>query len=391
MTRAYTTLLLSMALVGGCVSTQVIKAVATPAIQAQEEIPQELLVDVGITPFDPGIPEDEQELAEDIIVPDVRRAESRYFAYHLKDTLELTGNWGAVRVTPQGSSAVDLIISGEIKVSDGEGIKADIKAVDSTGRVWIDKEYEDISSKFSYRNQRKEDPFQDFYNSIANDLLAVQQKLTATQLRTLRRVSSLRFAISLSPDAFDGYIEEDSRGKVAIKQLPAENDPMLARIDKIKQREYLFIDTLDDYYAKFYTDMQLPYHDWREYTYDEAIKLQQMEKEAKTRMLGGAAMIVGGIVAGQKSGTYAGQIGAGVAVAEGAGVVKAGFNKRKEAEIHADSLRELSASLGAEITPIVLDIEGKTIELSGTVSEQYTQWRRILKEIYAEETGLAVK
>ena len=98
-----------------------------------------------------------------------------------------------------------------------------------------------------------------------------------------------------------------------------------------------------------------------------------------------------GIVAGQKSGTYAGQIGAGVAVAEGAGVVKAGFNKRKEAEIHADSLRELSASLGAEITPIVLDIEGKTIELSGTVSEQYTQWRRILKEIYAEETGLAVK
>ena len=43
------------------------------------------------------------------------------------------------------------------------------------------------------------------------------------------------------------------------------------------------------------------------------------------------------------------------------------------------------------MTPIVLDIEGKTIELSGTVNEQYQQWRKILKEIYAEETGLAIK
>jgi|TARA_Y100000310_G_C20693521_1_gene823944 hypothetical protein len=381
----------SLTPVGGCVSTQVIKANATPAIQAQEEIPEELLIDVGITPFDPGIPEGEQELEEGIVVPDVRRAESRFFAYHLKDTLELTGNWGAVRVTPQNSSAVDLIVSGQIQISNGEQIIADVKAVDSTGRVWIDKEYADASSKFSYRNQQKEDPFQDFYNSIANDLLAAQRELTPAELQNLRRVSSLKFAISLAPDAFDEYLAEDRRGKVTIKQLPAENDSMLARVDKIKLREYLFIDTLDDYYAKFYADMELPYHDWREYTYDEAIKLQQMQKEAKTRMLGGAAMIVGGIVAGQKSGTYAGQIGGGVAVGAGAAVVKAGFNKRKEAEIHAESLKELTASLGAEITPIVLDIEGRTVELTGTVNDQYTQWRRILKEIYAEETGLAVQ
>lgn len=392
MTKAYTTLLLSLAIVSGCVtSTKVIKANATPAIQATEEVPAELLLDIGITPFDPGIPEDEQELEDNIIVPDVRRAESRFFAYHLKDTLELTGNWGAVRVTPQESSVVDLVVSGEIKLSDGEQIKADVKAVDSTGRVWIDKEYADTSSKFSYRNQQKEDPFQDFYNAIANDLLAFRQELSTTELRTLRRVSSLKFAISLSPDAFDEYITQDRSGKISIKQLPAENDPMLARIEKIKQREYLFIDTLDDFYAKFYADMELPYHDWREYTYDEAVKLHQIRKEARSRMLSGAAMIVGGIVAGQKSGTYAGQTGAAVAVGAGAGVIKAGFNKRKEAEIHADSLKELTASLGAEITPIVLDIEGKTIELSGTVNEQYQQWRKILKEIYAEETGLAIK
>ena len=391
MTKVYTAFILFLALVTGCASTTVIKANATPAIQAEEQLPEALLMDIGIIPFDPGIPEEEQELEDGLIVPDVRRAESRYFAYHLKDTLELTGNWGAVRVTPEDSSAVDLIVSGEIKLSDGEQIKANVKVVDTTGRVWVDKKYEDISSKFSYRNQRKEDPFQDFYNAIANDLLAFRQTLTATELQTVRRVSALKFAAALSPEAFDEYIATDRRGKVEIKQLPADNDPMLARIDKIKQREYLFIDTLDDYYAKFYSDMELPYHDWREYTYDEAIKLREMEREATKRMLGGAAMIVGGIVAGQQSGTYAGQTGAAVAVGAGAGVIRAAFNKRKEAEIHAASLKELTSSLGAEITPIILDIEGKTIELTGTVNEQYYQWRRILKEIYAEETGLAIE
>ena len=35
---------------------------------------------------------------------EVRRAESRYMAFHLKDTLEQTGNWGIVRVVPSGAS-----------------------------------------------------------------------------------------------------------------------------------------------------------------------------------------------------------------------------------------------------------------------------------------------
>jgi hypothetical protein len=39
----------------------------------------------------------------------------------------------------------------------------------------------------------------------------------------------------------------------------------------------------------------------------------------------------------------------------------------------------------------VLDIEGKTIELTGTADDQYQQWREILKEIYVEETGIPVE
>ncbi|MEX2326259.1 MAG: hypothetical protein WD558_00885, partial [Pseudomonadales bacterium] len=73
------------------------------------------------------------------------------------------------------------------------------------------------------------------------------------------------------------------------------------------------------------------------------------------------------------------------------GMIKSGMERRREAEIHEESLRELSQSLGAEITPFVLDIEGRTIELTGTADAQYQQWRRILKDIYIEETGLPVE
>ncbi len=34
---------------------------------------------------------------------------------------------------------------------------------------------------------------------------------------------------------------------------------MLERVEKVRQREYLFIDTLDEYYENFYRKMHGPY------------------------------------------------------------------------------------------------------------------------------------
>ncbi len=101
---------LALLVLTGCVSQQVIRANATPAIQAQEELPDAQLLDVGIAEFDPGIPENEAEWEDDFIFPEVRRAESRFAAYHLKDTLQETGNWGAVRVVPEATNSVDLLV-----------------------------------------------------------------------------------------------------------------------------------------------------------------------------------------------------------------------------------------------------------------------------------------
>ena len=383
-------MLLGLFLSQSCTSTEVVTANSKPAKQSVQQLPFELFMDVGIAPLDPNIPElEDLEDGKIPIVPDVRKAESRYIAYHLKDTMELTGNWGAVRVVPDKSTAVDLHVSGEILESDGEQLHIRIRAVDSTGTQWLERDYKDVASKYSYERP-KEDPFQDLYNDIANDLLQARERLSVNKIEIIRNVSSLKYAKDLSPEAFGDYIVE-RRGKVEINQLPAANDAMLQRVNRIKEQEHLFVDTLDDYYGRFYREMKISYDEWRFATYEEAVKLRQLEKQARNRLLGGAAMIAGGIYAGTESGTWAGQAASAGAVVGGIGAIKSGLDRRKEAEIHAESLRELSQSLGTEITPFVLDIEGRTIELTGTADAQYQQWRDILKSIYVEETGLPVE
>ena len=107
-----TSLIILSLILAGCTSTKVITANSTPAIQADGSQSDELVLDIGITPFAPNIPSKEEDLDKGFIIPDVRRAASGYIAYHLKDTLELTGNWGAVRVTPKESATVGLQING---------------------------------------------------------------------------------------------------------------------------------------------------------------------------------------------------------------------------------------------------------------------------------------
>lgn len=374
-----------------CSSTEIVRANSTPPMIAKTQPPIDLYMDIGIMPLEPGIPEGEEALENSLIIPDVRRAEARYIAYQLKDTLELTGNWGAVRVIPQFTEAVDILITGKILDSNGEELKLQVTVADSTGQVWLSRTFTDTASKYSYEAP-KEDPFQDIYNDVANAILIYRQKLGEPELAKIKQVSNLRYAIRLSPEAFGGYLTE-SKGSVQIEQLPANNDQMLVRVNRIKEREYLFVDTLDDYYGNFFRDMKASYHEWRYATYDEAVAAKRLKKESMKRLIGGAAVVAAGVAASasKQSNTYASQAAGLGVVGGGIGLIKSGLSRRQRAEVHENALKEISESLGAEITPYVLDIEGRTIELTGTADVQYEEWREILKQIYIEETGLPAR
>jgi hypothetical protein len=371
----------------GCSTTQVITANSAPAVQIQESIPDALLLDIAIQPFDPNIPSPDSGSDDRLSVStDVRRAESRYIASHLKDTLEQTGNWGTVRVIPMPSKASQLNLTGKILVSDGEILKVAIKVSDAKGRPWLNKVYDDTASRYGYQTVR-EDPFQDLYNNIANDLIAFHQNLDEQKISEIQTLAQIRFAADLAPDAFKDYISTSRNGQISVTQLPAENDLIINRVKLIKTQDELLIDTLDDYYGQFYREMKPSYDEWRYATYEEVVKLRQIKKQARGRLLGGVALIAGGLYAGSESNSWAGNAATAGAVVGGIGAIKSGLDRLKQAEIHEQALKELTQSLGMEITPNILEIEGRTIELTGSADKQFDDWRGILREIYAEETN----
>ena len=53
------------------------------------------------------------------------------------------------------------------------------------------------------------------------------------------------------------------------------------------------------------------------------------------------------------------------------------------------ALKELTQSFQAEVAPQVVEVEGHTLRLTGTVEDQYREWRKLLKQLYEEETGAA--
>ncbi len=383
-------LILPLAL-AGCSSNTIKTTQVEPLQQEQQQIPESELLDVGIHLFDPGL----EELNEDeglTVFPEIRKAESRFIPYHLMQTLQSSAAWGAVRVIPNSQSSVDVMVSGKIIDSNGEELRLLVTVVDATGQLWFEKEYEGLASKYAYSKRRTQtvpmEPFQSIYNRVANDMLLYRQEnFDSVALRKIRTTAELKFAQSFSPAAFSGHLEKSANGEYTITRLPAEGDPMLQRIRQIRERDYLFVDTLQDYYGGFVKQMDQPYQEWRSQSYNEVIALRELKREARNRTIMGIAAILGGIAAaGSDSGSA--RAAGTVAVAGGAYMVKSGFDKRAESEMHVEALQELGDSLEAAIEPQVIELEDRTITLSGTVENQYDQWRELLREIYQVDTGL---
>ena len=376
-------------LVSACATHTVKTTSYTPVVQDSQDVPEDFLLDVGVSLFDPGIDEflgDDEDTAN----PEIRVAESRYAPYLLAETLQRSANWGIVRVMPNSESPMDVQVNGTILRSNGEAMIIRVDVNDSRGRHWYTEEYEEVISQFSYdpQNRQKNDPFQAIYNKIANDLLAYRQRnIEASEVQEIRTVSELLFAQRFSDDAFGNYLARDRNGQYQLTALPADNDPLLGRIRSIRERDFMFIDTVQDYFATYVRQMRLPYDSWREQSYQETITLRELEASARRRFIAGAAAVVGGIAAASNGGNWATQAGGATAVGAGAFLVKSGFDKQAEARIHMQALEELGESLENAVAPQVINLDDRTITLSGSVEEQYGQWRDILADLYAAEMG----
>jgi len=97
----------------GCATYNAQKVDPTPIMQAEKEIPEDQLMDVGILVFE-SKEIDEETAKKEGTNPDIRKAESHFIPYHLKNTLNQSSHWGAVRVLPAETNSVELLVAGEI-------------------------------------------------------------------------------------------------------------------------------------------------------------------------------------------------------------------------------------------------------------------------------------
>jgi len=362
------------------------------AVQAKGEIPDERLLDIGVAVFDTGLAErDRQRLTAKGLSPDLRKAEGRFLAFHLKKTLEGTGNWGAVRMLPAPAEGMDVLVTGKIVKSTGKDLELEMDAVDATGRHWLHKLYKGQADLSAYRPERvgQYEPFQDVYNRIANDLLAKRDDLAASELVTVRRVASLRFANQLAPQAFASYLDVERSGHYSLRRFPAEGDPMIRRVSDIRDRDQMFVDTLNEYYLSFYERMGTPYASWRHDSYEEQAALDKINRESKLKqILGGVAMIAGVVMSGSDS------RGTGVAgdlvTLGGYAALMAGSQQAKEKTLHVAALKELANSFDGEVAPLLVEVEGHQLRLAGSAEQQFTEWRELLGKVFSIETGAPV-
>jgi hypothetical protein len=265
-------------------------------------------------------------------------------------------------VLPEPDDSTELLITGRIEQSDGSTLSITVTAGDSSGRAWLSQTYTATAAEdaFQAAQRRSRRPFQNLYNEIANDLLAFRLSLSSTDLQTIRRVAELRYAGALAPDAFGDFLNVDEQGFYSVRRLPAHNDPMLNRIQRIREQEYLFIDTADDQFAELYTEMTPVYDLWRQFQREQMLYRTAHDARLANRDK-------------PKRGTYQ--------------AYKQSYNGFKWAKIQGQEMKLLAQGFNNEIAPTSMEIEGTVVKLNGSLDQRYREWRRILREIYNLETG----
>ncbi len=385
-------IVLAMFALPGCTVTEIVTAEETELVVAEVPKEESQLLDVGVIEFDAGIPEHNNS-EKTRVYDEIRNAESRYLAYHLKTTMQGTGHWGAVRVLPSTEAFTDILINGRIKQSDGEFVDIEIIVSDTSGQHWFKKSYETQTgiSSYSERRDRRQDPYQKVFNDIANDVKAHADTLTPERVQRLQQISELKFFADMSPLTYDEHLLTDEDGVVSVQRLPADNAPAVARLRQIRERDRMVVDMLNEHYANFYYGIAIPYHSFRKASREEAVNYRQVKRSARMQTIMGIIVVAGSLAVDTNDSSYSRQqMKRGiqnVGISQGLNSIMGGITRNSEASIHVEAIEELAESFGSEAAPMVVNIEGQSRRLTGTAAAQYESWRKLLRDIYEAETG----
>jgi hypothetical protein len=341
-------------------------------IQALQVPSESSLIEIGVHVFGTAQKEAGEYKIGDWVFDEIIQKETQFLPHLLKNTLVASNQWGAIRVIPEKDSSLDLIVEGQIIQSDGETLELQIHAFDSSGREWLNQTYADQSVQEEYPESTRftldntfdainfVDPFQDIYNRIANDLVAVRTSLGEQALVDLNLVTDMLYAGDLSPNNFSGAVKENADGLLVVDRVPALDDPMMARVADMKYRHHLFIDTVDEYYQTLYEDIQPAYVLWRRYSIDQITEIETSQQEANRSDYGGSS---GFLSLSQR------------------------YDRFKWSKIFEREFNDLAAGFNNELAPAFLELNSQVHGLTGTMEQQYREWRGILRRLFELENG----
>ena len=380
-----------MVILSGCTVSEVIEAERTNLDIATLNISENFLLDIGILMFESGVSE-ENDPDKTGIFGEIRAAESRYFPYHLKTTLEKTRYWGSVRVIPSRDAITDVIISGEIIRSDGEYAEIEISTEDITGKKWFSREYSIQTGLRSYSEgrDRTNDPYQKIFNDFSNDLRLYASDLHGSVNKKIQQTSELLFFANMVPSVYEQYFS-NNEGQIEILRLPADNDPMVVRLKGIRERDRLVIDSINEHYANYYYGIAIPYEGWRRKARENQIDIRDTKRAASIRALIGVAVTAGSINVDtsdtSRSRRNIKRATRSVGIDRGIRTIIDAWQLRESTRSYRNQIGELSESFIAEAAPMIIEVEGQSRRLTGTAESQYEGWRKILKEINRIESG----
>lgn len=287
-----------------------------------------------------------------------RRTEAQLLAAKQRSVFEQSGQWGVVRLYPEYSVIPELMLDLVVLKSDGREllIKAQLTAV--SGDMLLAETYLDRSTSSDFASE-VEDPFADLFHRIHNDVGFAASKHTQSQ-RYLDSVSFLRYAQQLAPEAFPGYLASKA-GRWQLLREPAEQDPMYARIARLRDYELLFVDTIDEQLSGALREIDVAYKLWLKASKEQLDWLERRRARGVN------------VESFSDDSAFARH--------------QAVYAAYRSLKIHEQELFELVLDLESESRSTALEIDENIVKLEGTLEQQYREWRETLLNIISLENA----
>jgi len=310
---------------------------------------EDIALDVSVVVFETGVPPDRSVHRDLRVFPRIREIEALLMPFALRDTLAASGEWGAVRIVPEADFAAELLVAGEIIESDGQTLGIRIRAMDASGRTWVERTFSGPVPDT-----------QPVYDEIAASLSLARTQFDARELERIRDISMLRYAAQLAPSAFGDYLSITADGTFALERLPAGNDPMLTRIRRLRETEYVITDAVDARFRELYGEIRSVYDVWREY---RRKTLQYSATNAERAQVTASSA---------PRGSYEDLLNR--------------YENYKWDRVTVQEIDRLAVAFDNEVGPKVAAMESRVAELRGWVEERYATWNRLLEALFEAET-----